>query len=140
MDRRIHDDSGQGDTTGRLPCELDDTYIPERKTDTAEPAMAQSFIRQGWPKFDGVEKCKNRSAMGLCKKEYLRIVVRGHDDSGQDIASDIYPSRLMALQNLTPPKARVSWSRGCHYLHRASRSVGPSSAEWSYATPGPQWE
>ena len=90
----IHDDSGQGDTTGRLPCEVDDTYIPERETDTAEPALAQSFFTQGWPKFDGVEKCKNRSALGLCKKEYLRIVVRGHDDSGQDIASGHLPFEI----------------------------------------------
>ena len=72
----IHGGSGQGDTTGR---ELDDTSIPEREYDTAEPALAHGFFTQGWPKFDGVEKCKNRSA-----KEYLRIVLRGHDDSGQD--------------------------------------------------------
>ena len=57
---------------------------PGQHIDTAEPALAQGFFTQGWPKFDGVEKCKNRSAKGLCKKEYLRIVVRGHDDSGQD--------------------------------------------------------
>ena len=77
----IHGGSGQGNTTGR---EIDDTSIPERENDTAEPALAHGFFTQGWPKYDGVEKCKNRSAKGLRKKEHLRIVVRGHDDSGQD--------------------------------------------------------
>ena len=59
----IHGGGGQGDATGR---ELDDTSIPERENDTAEPALAHGFFTQGWPKFDGVEKCKNRSAKGLC--------------------------------------------------------------------------
>ena len=90
----IHDDNGQGYTTGRLPCELDGTSIPERKTDTSEPEITQGFFTQGWSKFGGVEKCNNRSAMGLCKKEYLRIVVRGHDDSGQDIASGHLPFHI----------------------------------------------
>ena len=76
-----HGGSGQGGTTGR---ELDDTSIPERENDTAEPALAHGFFTQGWPKFDGVEKCTNRSAKGLCKNEFLRIAVCGHDDSGQD--------------------------------------------------------
>ena len=78
----LHGGSGQGDTTG---LELADTSIPERENDTAVPALAHGFFTQGWPKFDGVEKCKNRSAKGLCKREYLCVdtmtVARTHGRS-----------------------------------------------------------
>ena len=92
----VHDDSGRGSTNGRLPFELDDTFIPERKFDSAEgsgvmvtwmPTTTQGFFVQCWPKFGGAEICKTRSTMGMSKQEHLRIVVCGQDDSDQGITT-----------------------------------------------------
>ena len=92
----VHDDSGRGSTNGRLPFELDDTFIPERKFGSSEgsvvmvtwmPTTTQGFFVQCWSMFGGAEICKTRSTMGMSKQEHLRIVVRGHDDSGQGITT-----------------------------------------------------
>ena len=92
----VHDDSGRGLANGRLPFELDHTFIPERKFGSAEgssamvtwmPTTTQVFFVQCWPKRSGAEICKTRSTMGRSKQEHLRIVVCGHDDSGKGITT-----------------------------------------------------
>ena len=92
----VHDDSGRGSMNGRLPFQLDDTFIPERKFESVEgsgvmvtwmPTTTQGFFVQCWPKFGGAEICKTRSTMGMSKQEHLRIVVCGQDDSDQGITT-----------------------------------------------------
>ena len=76
----IHGGSGQGDTTGR---ELDVFLFLSGKMIPPSLLSHMASSRRAGPSSMEWRNCKNRSAKGLCKKEHLRIVVRGHDDSGQ---------------------------------------------------------
>ena len=60
---------------------------PRARMATWMPTTTQGFFVQCRPKFGGAEICKTKSTMEMSKQEHLRIVVCGHDDTGQGITT-----------------------------------------------------
>ena len=79
----LHDDCGQGNTTGRLPVERSDTSIPEWEIDTAGMIdVPELMIRPT------TEACGTvwQDIPAKSVKEHLSIVICGHVDSGKRTA------------------------------------------------------
>ena len=80
----LHDDCGQGNTTGRLPVERSDTSIPEWRIGTAGMIdVPELMIRPT------TEACGTvwLDTPAKSVKEHLSIVICGHVDSGKRTAT-----------------------------------------------------
>ena len=122
----LHDDCGQGNTTGRLPVERSDTSIPEWGIDTAGMIDVPELMIRPTTEACGTV-CLDTPAKSV--KEHLSIVTCGHVDSGKRTATRRLLFELgdipeLELDKLTQETARLEKSSSALAFYMDAGSGG----------------